>query len=82
MRRVPRSTGEENGPAAKAGLQKGDIITELDGRTIANMQQLQDTLQYYAAGETVPFTIQRASNGQYAAQTLQVTLGSAQAEKS
>ena len=73
---------EENGPAAKAGLQKGDIITELDGRTIANMQQLQDTLQYYAAGETVPFTIQRASNGQYAAQTLQVTLGSAQAEKS
>ena len=73
---------EENGPAAKAGLQKGDIITELDGRTITNMQQLQDTLQYYAAGETVPFTIQRASNGQYAAQTLQVTLGSAQAEKS
>ena len=58
-------------------IQKGDILSELDGRTVANMEQLQDILQYYAAGETVPVVVQRSSNGQYAAQTLNVTLGSA-----
>src|SRR5699024_8829757 len=41
----------EKGPAAKAGIREGDIITELDGRTISGMTQLQQTLEYYAAGE-------------------------------
>ena len=65
-------------PAAEAGLQKGDIITEFDGRSILSMNQLQDTLQYYAAGETVAVVIQRSNNGQYQEQTVNVTLGSAQ----
>ena len=30
----------ENGPADQAGIQKGDVITELDGRSIGNMEQL------------------------------------------
>ena len=38
----------ENGPAEKAGIEAGDIITELDGRTISGMSQLQQTLEYYA----------------------------------
>ena len=67
----------ENGPAAKAGIEKGDIITQLDGRAVANMEQLQDTLQYYAAGETIDIVIQRADNDQYKEQTLSITLGSA-----
>lgn len=67
----------ENSPAAEAGIQQGDIITELDGRTISSMSQLQDTLQYYAAGETVDIVVQRSGNGGYEAQTLSITLGSA-----
>lgn len=67
----------KNGPADKAGVKKGDIITELDGRSVSNMEQLQDTLQYYAAGETVSVVTQRASNGKYQPQTLSITLGSA-----
>ena len=67
----------ENSPAAEAGIQQGDIITELDGRTITGMSQLQDTLQYYAAGETVDVVVQRSGNGGYEAQTLSITLGSA-----
>lgn len=67
----------ENSPAAEAGIQQGDIITELDGRTISSMSQLQDTLQYYAAGETVDVVVQRSGNGGYEAQTLSITLGSA-----
>ena len=67
----------ENSPAAEAGIQQGDIITELDGRTISSMSQLQETLQYYAAGETVDVVVQRSGNGGYEAQTLSITLGSA-----
>lgn len=67
----------ENSPADEAGIQQGDIITELDGRTISSMSQLQDVLQYYAAGETVDVVVQRSGNGGYEAQTLSITLGSA-----
>ena len=70
----------ENGPADAAGIQKGDVITELDGRTISNIEQLQDTLQYYAAGETVKVTVERQENGSYQAEEATVTLGSAEAE--
>ena len=70
----------ENGPADAAGIQNGDVITELDGRTISNIEQLQDTLQYYAAGETVKVTVQRQENGSYQAEEATVTLGSAEAE--
>ena len=50
----------ENGPADQAGVKKGDILTELDGRSISSMAQLQDVLQYYAAGETVDLVVQRS----------------------
>ena len=52
----------KDGPADKAGIKEKDIITELDGRAVANMEQLQDTLQYYAVGEKVDVVIQRADN--------------------
>lgn len=67
----------ENGPADEAGVKKGDILTELDGRSISNMEQLQDVLEYYAAGEKVDLVVQRADNGAYQEQTLSITLGSA-----
>ena len=65
----------EDGPAAQAGIQEGDIITELDGRSVSSIEGLQDTLQYYAAGETVDIVVQRADNGSYQEQTLSITLG-------
>ena len=67
----------ENGPADQAGIQKGDVITELDGRSIGNMEQLQDVLQYYASGETVKVTVQIAQGGSYQEQEISVTLGAA-----
>lgn len=67
----------ENGPADEAGVKKGDILTELDGRSISNMEQLHEVLEYYAAGEKVDLVVQRADNGAYQEQTLSITLGSA-----
>lgn len=78
---IPTGVGvvavEPGSAAEKAGIQQGDVITQFDGRAVANQQQLSDTLQYYKAGETVDVTLQRADNGQYAGQTVSVTLGSA-----
>ena len=68
----------QGSPADKAGLERGDILTALDGRNITSMTQLQDVLQYYAAGETVDLTIQRSGENGYEEQTLSITLGSAQ----
>lgn len=78
---IPTGVGvvavEQGSPAEKAGIQQGDVITQFDGRAVANQQQLSDTLQYYKARETVDVTLQRADNGKYAGQTVSVTLGSA-----
>ena len=61
--------------AEQAGIHKGDIITAIDGKAISRMEELSMRLQYYKAGETVELTLQRAENGEYAEQTLSVTLG-------
>ncbi len=59
---IPTGVGvvavEQGSPAEKAGIQQGDVITQFDGRAVANQQQLSDTLQYYKAGETVDVTLQ------------------------
>ena len=69
----------ENGPADQAGIQKSDIITELDGRSVGNLEQLQNALQYYAAGETVDVVVQRLNGQSFEAQTVSVPLGAADA---
>ncbi len=59
----------KDGPADKAGILAGDVITGFDGRSISSMSQLKDTLQYYASGETVDVTVQRSDQGQYKEQS-------------
>lgn len=64
----------DGGAAQKAGIQKGDIITKFDGITINTVDELKNTLLYYAANEQVDVVIQRANNGEYAQQTVSVVL--------
>ncbi len=66
----------ENSAAAQAGIHQGDIITAFDGREVTSMQSLSELLEYYAAGTEVTVTVQRADNGQYVEQDIQVVLGS------
>ena len=56
---------EENGPAAQAGIQKGDVILKIDGTSLNTRDELIERLQYYEAGESVDFVISRAQNGEY-----------------
>ena len=67
----------EGSPADEAGIKVGDILTGFDGRTVSNSTGLQEILSYYAAGETVDITVQRADDGEYKEKTLTITLGSA-----
>lgn len=66
----------EGSAAANAGLMQGDIITRFDGRNITSMEEMQELMQYLPAGTTVEVTIQRAQNGEYVKNTLEVVLGS------
>lgn len=68
-------TVEEGGPAAAAGIQKGDVIIKFDGLSISGSKELVNKLQYYEAGEEIEVVISRAENGEYKEQTLTVTLG-------
>ena len=66
----------EGGAAEQAGIKQGYVITKFDGNSVTTTEQLKDTLQYYAAGETVSITVQVPDNGTYSEQTLNITLGS------
>ena len=65
------------GAAEEAGIAKGDVITEFDGRTVTGVEELQEILQYYAAGETVEITLKVPDTGEYSDKTLSLTLGHA-----
>ena len=62
--------------ADKAGIIKGDIIVNFDGQKISSSTDLQNILQYYAAGETVEIEVKRIQNGEYVSHKLEITLGS------
>lgn len=65
----------EDTGAEKAGMKKGDIITNIEGQRITTSDQLLDKMQYYKKGETIEVVIQRSDSGEYQEITLDVTLG-------
>ena len=62
-------------PAAAGGLEEGDIITAFDGEGVTSIKDLQNCLQYYAAGETVDVTVCKGNDSSYKEETISVTLG-------
>ena len=64
------SSVEPNGPAAKAGVQRGDVITAIDGRAVQNSNDVRNRIAGSAPGSTVKLDVLR--NGK--TQTLTATL--------
>lgn len=64
----------KGGPADKAGIQSGDIITKFDGQQVDTMESLQNMIQYYKPGEKVKVTIAYAYGREYKEKEVTVTL--------
>lgn len=64
----------EGSAAEKAGLGKYDIIVSFDDQSITSMSGLQNTLQYYKAGETVTIEYYHIEGNQYVLKTATVVL--------
>lgn len=65
----------KGGAADKAGIEKSDIITKIDGEKVTSMDALQERLEYYEKGTTVTFTIQYLQDKEYVEKEVEVTLG-------
>ena len=61
----------QGGAAAQAGIQTGDVITSLDGKSIGTIEDLYAALRTKAPGDTVSITIDRNSQKQTVQATLQ-----------
>ncbi len=65
-----------NSPADAAGIEAGDVMTAVDGESVADVQALINLLNAnYRPGDTVTVTVERDGE----AQTVEVTLGEAPA---
>lgn len=63
--------------AAKAGIEKKDIITAINGNTVTSMSELQSYLQNFNPGDTVTLTVAKNS-ANYATKEITVTLSGQQ----
>lgn len=71
---------QEDSPADKAGLQAHDIIVKFDTFEVESYADLQEALQYFAAGTTVQVEVMRIQDNQYQSVVLDMTLGEKTAE--
>ncbi len=53
----------QNGPAAKAGIRPGDVITDVGGRNVANVPELLTQVAALKPGQAVEFKLQRRDAG-------------------
>jgi serine protease Do len=65
----------EGGAAGKAGLQPGDIITDVNGIDITSITQLRDYVNSRRVGTEVKVTYMRNTSGTYEKATVTVILG-------
>lgn len=57
---------EEETPAAKAGLQKDDVITEVDGKELKNVDELRTKLKDFKEGDSFKVKYKRGNKSQTA----------------
>ena len=64
------SSVTENGPAAKAGVRVGDVITAINGKTVGNYHDLRDAIRDNHAGDSVRIDVIRGKSRQTMMATL------------
>ncbi|MEQ9609560.1 MAG: PDZ domain-containing protein, partial [Kiloniellaceae bacterium] len=71
----------EDGPAADAGIEQGDVILEFNGREVPEMRRLPAMVAETAVGSTVDVTIWRRQGEQTVERKVRVTVGELEAEQ-
>lgn len=61
--------------ADAAGIVKGNIITQFDGRKVNSAEDLMEIMQYYSKGDTVQVTVMQGSPTGWDSKDVTVTLG-------
>ena len=63
--------------AASSDLQQGDIISGIEGQTVTGMEDIQNQLSYYSAGQEITLKVQHPmEGGEYEEREIKVTLSS------
>ena len=60
--RLPRGSLAPDGPAAEAGLRRGDVIAEVNRRPVHNVRQYEKALGASGKGKSVLFLVRRGEN--------------------
>lgn len=71
---IVREVADENGPAAKAGLQGNDIIVEFNGQEVASAQDLINKVAGTDVGSSVPLAYLRETGDRLERRTASVTV--------
>jgi len=61
----------DDGPASQAGIEVGDIITEVEGKAVTSVEEINEIKNTYEIGDTISLKIYR--NNEY--KTIKLTLG-------
>lgn len=72
---VAQTKDGELTPAAKAGIQSNDIITEFNGQPVANAQDLIQKVAGSPVGQSISLTFLRDSDGKLEKHTANIVLG-------
>jgi putative serine protease PepD len=56
------SSVQSGSPASTAGLQQGDLVTAIEGKSISSTQQFIETVDTYSPGQTITVTVKRGTN--------------------
>ena len=72
----PLAGGES--PARQAGLERGDIILEVDGQPVQSVPDLQSKVRAYDPGESVTLTVARREGDRTVRREIDVELGAAE----
>lgn len=57
---------DEDSPASKAGIKEGDVITQINGKNVASVDDLRSEIRELKEGDTLKFTYQRGGKNQTA----------------
>ncbi len=72
---IVRDVADEQGPAAKAGIQTNDVIIELNNQPVTSAQDLINKVAAIAVGQTAQVVYLREINGKLERRTASVAIG-------